>query len=85
VKTPLKFAALGLDHRHIYGQAANMQAVGGEFVGWWTEGDPGTLDGFEKRFPDAPRVADKRALLEDPSIDLILIAAIPSDRASLAR
>jgi len=84
VKTPLKFAALGLDHRHIYGQAANMQAVGGEFVGWWTEGDPGTLDGFEKRFPDAPRVADKRALLEDPSIDLILIAAIPSDRASLA-
>jgi len=84
VNTPLKFAAIGLDHRHIYGQAANMQAVGGEFVGWWTEGNPGTLDGFEKRFPDAPRVEDRKALLEDPSIDLILIAAIPSDRAALA-
>lgn len=81
---PLRFAALGLDHRHIYGQAANMQAVGGEFVGWWTEGNPNTLDGFDKRFPDAPRAADKRALLEDPTIDLILIAAIPSDRAALA-
>ena len=80
----LKFAALGLDHRHIYGMSANMQAVGGEFVGWWTMGNPGTLDGFEKRFPDAPRVTDKRTLLEDPSIDLILIAAIPSDRAALA-
>lgn len=81
---PLKFAAIGLDHRHIYGQAGNMEAVGGQFMGWWTDGDPGTLDGFEKRFPNAPRVADRKALLEDPEIDLILIAAVPSDRAWLA-
>lgn len=80
----LKFAALGLDHRHIYGQAAQMEAVGGEFVGWWTEGTPGTLDGFSKRFPHAPRVNDPKELLENPDIDLILIAAIPSDRAALA-
>lgn len=80
----LKFAAIGLDHRHIYGQAANMEAIGGEFVGWWTEGTPGTIDGFERRFPDARRVADRRVLLADPDIDLILIAAIPSDRAALA-
>ena len=82
--TSVKFAAIGLDHRHIYGQAANMMAVGGEFSGWWTEGNPGTLDGFEKRFPDAQRVTDRRTLLEDPSIDLILIASIPSDRAAHA-
>lgn len=81
---PLKFAAIGLDHRHIYGQSAHMEAVGGEFVGWWTKGDPGTLDGFEKRFPNAPRFDDRAALLENPEIDLILIAAIPSDRAALA-
>lgn len=81
---PIKFAAIGLDHRHIYGQAGNMENVGGEFVGWWTEGNPNTLDGFEKRFPNAPRVADRKELLENPEIDLILIAAIPSDRARLA-
>lgn len=80
----LKFAALGLDHRHIYGQAAQMEAVGGEFVGWWTQGSPGTLDGFAKRFPNAPRVNDPAELLENPDVDLILIAAIPSDRAALA-
>ncbi len=80
----LKFAALGLDHRHIYGQTAQMEAVGGEFVGWWTNGTPGTLDGFAKRFPNAPRVNDPAELLENPDIDLILIAAIPSDRAALA-
>ena len=81
---PIRFAAIGLDHRHIYGQAENMLAVGGEFVGWWTEGNPGTLDGFAKRFPDAQRVDDRKILLEDESIDLILIAAIPANRAALA-
>ena len=80
----LKFAALGLDHRHIYGQAAQMEAVGGEFVGWWTQGNPATLDGFTRRFPNAPRVNDPAELLDNPDIDLILIAAIPSDRAALA-
>ena len=82
----LRFAALGLDHRHIYGMAENMQNVGGEFVGWWSNGDPGTLDGFNKRFPEVAerRFDDRKALLEDETIDLILIAAIPSDRAALA-
>ena len=81
---PIKFAAIGLDHRHIYGQAAYMESVGAEFVGWWTDGNPGTLDGFEKRFPRAPRVADRAELLNNPEIDLVLIAAIPVDRAALA-
>lgn len=80
----LRVAALGLDHRHIYGQVGSMLNVGAELAGYWTEGEPGTLAGFKKRFPDARRVADRRELLEDPSIDLILIAAIPADRAALA-
>lgn len=80
----LRFAALGLDHRHIYGMAGNMIAAGAEFVGWWTDGNPGTLDGFDKRFPGVPRAMDKAQLLDDPTIDLILISAIPRDRAALA-
>ena len=82
--SPLRFAAIGLDHRHIYGMAQNMLDVGAEFVGWWTDGEPQTMDGFVKRFPDVPRVDDRRTLLEDGTIDLILISAIPSDRAALA-
>lgn len=80
----LKIAALGIDHRHIYGQAQNMIDAGATFAGWWTEGNPGTLDGFVHRFPDVPRVDDRRRLLEDPDIDLVMIAAIPSERADLA-
>ena len=80
----LRVAAIGLDHRHIYGQIASMQKVGAELVGYWTDGEPGTLAGFSARFPDARRVENRQQLLDDPSIDLVLIAAIPSDRAALA-
>lgn len=84
MNAPLRFAAIGLDHRHIYGQSENMLAQGAEFAGYWTDGTPETLAGFAKRFPDVPRAEDRAQLLEDESIDLILIAAIPADRAALA-
>lgn len=81
---PIRFAGIGIDHRHIFGMAANMMAVGAEFAGWWTDGEPETLAGFEKRFPDVPRAADAETLLDDPGIDLILISCIPRDRAAWA-
>lgn len=81
---PIRFAAIGLDHRHIYDMIGGMQAAGGECVGWWTDGSPETLNGFAQRFPDLPRVQDKRALLEDPRIDVILTAAVADQRASIA-
>lgn len=80
----LRFAALGLDHRHIYGMAAGMIEAGCEFAGWWTEGAPQPLEGFQKRFPDIPRAEDRRRLLEDESISLVLIASPPDQRAALA-
>ena len=82
--TSLRFAAIGIDHRHIYGMAANMIAAGASFAGWWTEGHPNTEEGFVERFPDVPRVADPQALLDDPSIGLILLSGIPRDRADWA-
>ena len=42
------------------------------------------LDGFLRRFPDLPHVRDVRALLEDAEIQLIVTAAIPSERAEIA-
>jgi hypothetical protein len=78
----MSLGILGIDHRHIYGQLAGMQAVGYACAGWWTEGDPGDVgQGFRKRFPDIPQV-DKARLLEDEAIDLILIAAVQQASAS---
>jgi predicted dehydrogenase len=80
----LRFAVIGIDHRHAYGMTANLIAAGATCAGWWTEGSPETEPGFRKRFPDLPRVADREALLRDPDIRLVVISAIPRDRAALA-
>jgi predicted dehydrogenase len=80
----LKFAAVGLDHRHIYHQVGRLLDLGAECKGYYTRGSPVPLDGFVRRFPDLVRVRDVRALLEDPTIQLIVTAAIPSERPEIA-
>ena len=81
----LRFAAVGLDHRHIYDQVTSLIEVGGECVGWWTQ-DPTAqpVAGFVERFPNVPQAVDRRLFLDDPTIHLITCAAIPRDRAALA-
>jgi predicted dehydrogenase len=81
---PLKFAAIGLDHRHIYHQVGRLLNLGAECKGYYTRDSAVPLEGFGKRFPDLPRVSDVRALLEDPEIQLIVTAAIPYERAEVA-
>ncbi|MGV1791772.1 Gfo/Idh/MocA family protein [Rhizobium sp. A37_96] len=79
----LRFAAIGLNHDHIYGQVNVMLRAGAELVAFHAiEDDLATV--FAGRFPQAKRVADKRAILEDRSIDLIVSAAISSERSGLA-
>ncbi len=75
---------IGCDHRHIYGMLQGMLDVGAVGKAWWTEGEPQTLAGWSKRFPTLPRVADYRQILDDPTVDLVLIAAVPCDRTRLA-
>jgi len=81
---PIRFAVIGVDHRHIYEMTGRLLELGHECVGYWTDGEPQPLAGFTKRYPHLPRVADKRQLLEDPTVRLILTAAIPADRAAIA-
>ncbi len=81
---PLTLGVVGIDHRHIYGQLQGMMELGCTCNGWWTEGEPQPVEGFVKRFPDVPRVADRQALLDDPEIDMILISDVPARRADRA-
>jgi len=80
----IKFAAIGLDHRHIYEQVGRLLELGAHCVGYWTAGTPEPLRGFVKRFPNIPRVQTRDELYNNPDISLILTAAIPSDRAAIA-
>jgi len=80
----LKFAAIGLDHRHIYDQVTSLLDIGAECVGFWSRDEAMPLQGFMEKFPYIPRVKERAQLLEDKSIHLITCAAIPSERADLA-
>ncbi|MBL1242686.1 MAG: Gfo/Idh/MocA family oxidoreductase [OCS116 cluster bacterium] len=81
----MKIGILGVEHRHIYGQLNSMLNVGAVGVTWWNQGEPsGTTKDFATTYPNMQQVADKKQILEDESIELILIAAIPCERADLA-
>ncbi len=81
---PIRFAAIGIDHRHIYEMVGRLLELGCECAGYWTIGEPQPLGGFIQRYPHIPRVADKQRLIEDPTIQLVAIGAIPADRAAIA-
>jgi predicted dehydrogenase len=80
----LRFAAIGLDHRHIYEMTSRLLEQGCECVGYWSQGEPQPLAGFIRRFPNIPRITEKSRLLEDPTVQLILTAAVNCDRAGIA-
>ena len=80
--TKLRFAVIGINHAHIHGQIDCLLQAGAEFVGFHApEND--LAKPFAERYPQAPRAADRRRLLEDTSISLIASAGIPFDRAPL--
>ncbi len=79
---PLRFAAISINHAHIYGQVDCLVKAGAEFVGFHAVEDD-LAKAFGERYPQAPRVADRRRLLEDSSIALIVSSGIPADRAPL--
>lgn len=77
----LRFAVMGVDHRHIFGQVDPLLLEGAELVSFHADG--GFIDWFQEKYPGVPRVDDRRRILEDPSISLIVSAGIPGDRAAL--
>lgn len=80
----LRFAAIGLDHAHIFDHVRGLRGAGAECVGYDpTTTDPNVLAAFAKEFPDLPRVSAER-LLDDGSIDVICTAAIPRRRGEIA-
>jgi len=79
----LKLGILGIDHGHIFGMLRGMLAEGATCAHYWTDGPAVTEAKFNEVFPQVQKVADRRAIL-DADLDMILIAAVPADRAALA-
>ncbi len=79
----IRIAAIGLTHSHIYGQVDCLLREGATLVGFWSD-EEDVATPFGEKYPQARRVADRRELLDDPSIHMILTSAIPAERAEIA-
>ncbi len=79
---PTRFAAIGLNHGHIYGMTRALLGAGAELAGFYAPEDDLAAQ-YEGAFPQAERVTDRLKLLEDERIALIVSAAIPSERAEI--
>lgn len=78
----LRFGVIGLNHGHIYGQTGATIQGGGELVSFYAP-EPELVEQFARTFPQAKLVSDERAILEDPSLQLVVAASIPVERAPL--
>jgi predicted dehydrogenase len=76
------FAAVGLDHGHIYGMCNGLLEAGAQ-IGAVYDPDPAKVAAFVERYPDTPVAGSERAVLDDPRIQLVAGASVPADRAGL--
>jgi predicted dehydrogenase len=80
----LNLGVIGIDHGHIFDMLDEMLKEGCTCYYFWTEGNPLTLQDFNKKYPNIKRVDNKSKILENDEIDMILISSIPKDRAGLS-
>lgn len=78
----IRFAVIGVNHGHIYSQTNLLLKGGAQLAGFYAP-EPELQQEFSRAFDQAPLARSEAELLEDPSIDLIISAAIPADRAGI--
>ncbi len=82
VKASIRFSVIGLNHGHIYSQVGAVIRGGGELVAFYAK-EQDLAEAFAKRYPDAKLAKSEKEIFEDNSIQLIVSAAIPIDRAPI--
>lgn len=78
----IKFAAVGLNHPHIYGMTEAVLRGGGELVGVYAK-EPDLVAAYTKRYPQAKVAKSEDELVGNKAIALILSSGIPDERAPL--
>lgn len=71
-----------MNHGHIYGQVAILLKAGAELAAFYAA-EPDLAAEFAKKYPLAKQARSEKEILEDETIQLVVSAAIPCDRAPL--
>ncbi len=78
-KGEFRFAAVGLNHGHIYGMTNGLLESGGELV-WVYDTDPAKVEKYQQMYPEVKVASSEQQVLEDESIHMIASAKITSER-----
>jgi predicted dehydrogenase len=76
------FAAVALDHGHINGMCNGLLEAGGQ-LRWVFDPDPLKVRAFQENFPGVETASSLVQVLEDPKVNLVAAAAVPSERGPL--
>jgi len=76
------FAAMSLDHGHIYGMCNGLVEAGATLK-WVYDPDPEKVAAFLEKYPETRAADSEQEILQDPEVALVAAAAVPSERGSL--
>lgn len=83
-KPAIRIAVIGVNHYHIFGQVDCLLKHGAELVAVdFTGGQPDHVARFRETYPQAREARGKAEILEDPSIHMVVGAAVTCERAPL--
>jgi predicted dehydrogenase len=77
-----RFAAIGLDHGHIYGMCSGLIEAGGQ-LDWVYDPDPQKVASFLAKFPGVKEARSEQEIFQDARIRLVAGAAVASERCAL--
>ncbi|QMV44127.1 Gfo/Idh/MocA family protein [Cohnella cholangitidis] len=76
------FAAMSLDHGHIYGMCNGLREAGATLK-WVYDPDPEKVSKFIQTYPNVRVAESEQQILQDTEVALVAAAAIPSERGPL--
>ncbi len=76
------FAAVGLDHGHIFGQCNGLIEAGATLK-WVCDPDAGKVAEICAKYPGAAAARSLEEILADPEVSLVTSAAVPCERGPL--
>jgi predicted dehydrogenase len=79
---PIRIAAIGLSHSHIYNQVDALLKAGAQLVSFYGT-EPERIEEFARRYPQAQQAPSIEAILEDQTVHLVASAVVPDERAPL--
>lgn len=81
---PRRFALVGIDHAHVFDHLNGLRRAGAQCVAYCPQSTvPDLVAAVAAAAPEAV-AREREAIFDDPSIDIVCISAVPSERAGLA-